>query len=105
MRRESKVLLGRHNFTAFQATEKRQRNPRRTIKRIKISKDKDLLLIDIQADSFLYNMVRSIAGTLLEIGRGRFSAGSMQKILKSQNRKLAGPTLPAKGLCLLKVRY
>jgi tRNA pseudouridine38-40 synthase len=105
MRREAKVLLGRHNFTSFQATETRQRNPLRTIKLIKISKDKDLLHIDIQADSFLYNMVRNIVGTLLEIGRGKFTKGSMIKILKSRNRKLAGPTVPAKGLCLLRVKY
>ena len=105
MRREARVLLGRHNFTSFQASEIRQRNPLRTIKLIKITKDKDFLYIDIQADSFLYNMVRSIAGTLLEIGRGRFPPGSMKNILKARNRKLAGPTLPAKGLCLLKVKY
>jgi tRNA pseudouridine38-40 synthase len=105
MRREAKELLGRHNFTSFQATEERQRNPVRTIQSIKISKDKDLLYIDIQADSFLYNMVRSIAGTLLEIGRGRFPDGSMQKILQGRNRRLAGPTLPAKGLCLMRVKY
>jgi len=77
----------------------------RTIKSIKISKNKNLLQVDIEADSFLYNMVRNIAGTLLEIGRGRFPAGSMRKILKARNRKVAGPTLPAKGLCLIKVRY
>jgi tRNA pseudouridine38-40 synthase len=105
MRREAKVLLGRHNFASFQATDSRQRNPLRTIKSIKISKDKDLLHIDIQADSFLYNMVRNIVGTLLEIGRGKFAKGSMIKILKSRNRKLAGPTVPAKGLYLLKVKY
>ncbi|MFA4988028.1 MAG: tRNA pseudouridine(38-40) synthase TruA [Candidatus Omnitrophota bacterium] len=105
MRREAKVLLGKHDFTSFQASERRQRNPVRNIKRIRISKDKDLLHIDIEADSFLYNMVRNIAGTLLEIGRGRFPEGSMKKILESRNRRSAGPTLPAKGLCLLKVRY
>ena len=105
MRREAKVLLGRHNFTSFQATETRQRNPVRTIKLIKLSQDKDLLHIDIAADSFLYNMVRSIAGTFIEVGRGRFPEGSVKKILKAQNRRLAGPTLPAKGLYLVKVRY
>jgi len=98
-------LLGKHNFKSFQATEQRERNPVRTIKRIKISREKNLLRIDIEADSFLYNMVRNIAGTLLEIGRGRFPEGSMRKILESRNRSLAGPTLPAKGLCLMKVRY
>ncbi|MDD5281548.1 MAG: tRNA pseudouridine(38-40) synthase TruA [Candidatus Omnitrophica bacterium] len=105
MRKEAKVLLGRHNFKSFQAAELRYRNPMRTIKSIRIIKDKDLLHIDIEADSFLYNMVRNIAGTLLEIGRGRFLKGSMRKILEARNRKLAGPALPAKGLCLVKVRY
>jgi tRNA pseudouridine38-40 synthase len=105
MRREAKILGGRHNFKAFQATEARLRNPVKTIKRIKISKEKYFLHIDIEADSFLYNMVRNISGTLLEIGRGRFSEGSMRKILQSRNRKLAGPTLPAKGLCLVRVKY
>ncbi|MDD5108827.1 MAG: tRNA pseudouridine(38-40) synthase TruA [Candidatus Omnitrophica bacterium] len=105
MRSEANVLLGRHNFKSFQATELRQRNPIRTIKSIKIAKDKDFLYIDIEADSFLYNMVRNIAGTLLEIGRGRFSEGSMSKILKSRKRSCAGPTLPAKGLCLVRVKY
>jgi len=105
MRQEAKVLLGRHNFSSFQAAEIRQRNPLRTIKRVKISREKDLVHIDIQADSFLYNMVRSISGTLLEIGRGRFPKGSMEKILKARNRQLAGPTLPAKGLYLVKVKY
>ncbi len=105
MRREARLLIGRHNFKAFQATEIRQRNPLRTIKQIKIIKKNNFIDIDIQADSFLYNMVRSIVGTLLEIGRGRFPQGSMAKIMKSRNRKLVGPTLPAKGLCLVKVKY
>jgi len=105
MRGEAKFLLGRHNFQAFQTAEDRQRNSVRTIKRVKIIKDKDFLYIDIEADSFLYNMVRNIAGTLLEIGRGRFSKGSMRRILKSGDRAFAGPTLPAKGLCLVKVKY
>jgi len=105
MRREAKVLGGRHSFKAFQATDERFRNPVKTVKSIRILKEKDFLHIDIEADSFVYNMVRNIAGTLLEIGRGRFAKGSMLKILKSGNRRLAGPTLPAKGLCLVKVKY
>jgi len=105
MRKEAKVLVGKHNFKSFQATDNVKRNPMRTIKRIKITKNKNLLHFDIEADSFLYNMVRNIVGTLVEIGRGRFPKGSMQRILKSSNRRLAGPTLPAKGLCLIKVKY
>jgi len=105
MRSEAKVLLGKHNFKSFQASESRFRNPLRTVKRIEIKKKKDFLYIDIEADSFLYNMVRNISGTLLEIGRGRFPKGSMRKILNARDRKLAGPTLPPKGLCLMKVKY
>jgi tRNA pseudouridine38-40 synthase len=105
MRSEAKLLLGKHNFKVFQATDRQLKNPVRTIKSIKILKNKNFLYFDIQADSFLYNMIRSIVGTLLEIGRGRFPKGSMAKILGSKNRALAGPTLPAKGLCLVKVKY
>jgi len=105
MRREAKILLGRHNFKSFQAVDKEERGAVRTIKNLEITKDNDFINIDIEADGFLYNMVRNIVGTLIEIGRGKLPAGSMQKILLSRNRKLAGPTVPAKGLCLLKVRY
>jgi len=105
MRSEAKALLGRHNFKSFQAAELRRRNPVRTIKRVKITGNKGLLHIDIEADSFLYNMVRNISGTLIEIGRGRFPKGSMRKIIEARDRRLAGPALPAKGLCLVKVKY
>ena len=105
MRREAKALLGRHNFSSFQTVETRQANPIRKIEKIRISSKKGFLHIDIQGDGFLYNMVRSIAGTLLEIGRKRFKAGSMERILKQRDRRSAGPTLPAKGLYLVKVNY
>ncbi len=105
MRSEAKALLGRHNFKSFQATELRYRNPVRTIKRVKVVSNKGLLHIDIEADSFLYNMVRNISGTLIEVGRGRFPKGSMRKIIEARDRRLAGPALPAKGLCLVKVKY
>jgi len=105
MQRESKILLGRHNFSSFQASQAKERNPVKTIKKIRLIKDKGLIYIDIEADGFLYNMVRSIVGTLIEIGRLRFPEGSLKRILLSQDRKLAGPTVPAKGLCLIKVKY
>ena len=104
MRKEARVLLGKHSFKAFQATDTRERNPLKTVKAVKISKSGSLINIDIEGDGFLYNMVRNIVGTLLEIGRGKFAAGSMRKILVSGKRSLAGPTAPARGLCLLKVR-
>jgi len=105
MRRQAKDLLGKHNFKAFQATEFKEKNPIKTIKRLKVTKDGDNIYIDIEADGFLYNMVRNIVGTLLEIGRGKLKKGGLKEILYSCNRKSAGPKVPAKGLCLLKVNY
>jgi len=105
MRREAELLVGRHNFKSFQASDYYERNPIKTIKSLKINKKGDLIHIDFEADSFLYNMVRNIVGTLIEISRGRFKKGSMRKILLAKDRKLAGKNVPARGLCLLGVKY
>ncbi|MDD2655006.1 MAG: tRNA pseudouridine(38-40) synthase TruA [Candidatus Omnitrophica bacterium] len=105
MKREIRCLLGKHDFKAFQAADKKKKKSVRTIKNIKLSKKNDLIIFEIEADGFLFKMVRNIVGTLIEIGRGRFKKGSMKRILESKNRKLAGPTAPARGLCLLKVIY
>ncbi len=107
MRQETHCLLGRHNFGAFCASGSSVKDTIRTIKRLSIKKSHQLglIYIEIEADGFLYNMVRNIVGTLIEIGRGRFPKGSLKMILLSKNRKLAGPTAQAKGLCLLEVKY
>ncbi len=106
MRQEAKVLLGRHNFKSFQAADKINRSPLKTVKKINITKNKEgLINIDIEADGFAYNMVRNIVGTLIETGRKRFKKGDLKKILLARDRRLAGPTVPAKGLTLLKVNY
>ena len=125
MRKEARCLLGRHDFQSFCASGSGAKTTLRTIKRITIKKiahglclpagqagamdyglnDDSLITIDIEANGFLYNMVRNIVGTLLEIARGKFLPGSLRKILSARNRKLAGPTAPACGLCLLRVKY
>ncbi len=105
MRREAKVLLGRHDFKSFQAADKKERSSVRTIKKLTVKKKGDFIEIEMGADGFLYNMARNIVGTLIEIGRGRFKPGSMKKILKAKDRNLAGRTAPAKGLCLVEVKY
>jgi len=105
MRKDARALLGRHNFKSFQAADKKRRDTTRTIKNLKITRDKDSIYIDIEADGFLYNMVRNIVGTLIEIGRGKLPEGSTKKILLARNREFAGPTAPAQGLCLLEVKY
>lgn len=105
LRKEAKALLGRHDFSGFCASAGKKKNPLKKIKRISVKKQGHRVYIDIEADGFLYNMVRNIVGTLIEIGRGKFPKGSMKKILSIRDRRLAGPTAPARGLCLMRVKY
>lgn len=105
MRRASRVLVGSHNFSSFQARDKRERTPFRTIKSLRTYKENGEILIDIEANGFLYNMARNIVGTLIEVGRGKLKKGAVKEILQKKDRKFAGPTAPAKGLCLVKVKY
>jgi tRNA pseudouridine38-40 synthase len=105
MRRASRYLVGRRDFTSFRVTETRERDSMRTILHLEVRKSGPLVYIDIEADGFLHHMVRNIVGTLLEVGRGRFSPRQVQRIMRARDRRLAGPTVPAWGLCLMKVRY
>ncbi len=105
MRKEAKALLGRHNFSAFCASAGKLKNQVKTVEKITFSKRDDLITITIKANGFLYNMVRNIVGTLIEIGRGKLPRNSLKRILFSRDRRLAGPTASAKGLTLLKVNF
>jgi len=98
-------LLGKHDFSSFKAAHGSAKTSIRTIKHISVRKKGKMVIIDIEADGFLYNMVRAIVGTLVEIGRGRWKPAKMKKIVASKNRFLAGPTVSAKGLTLVRVRY
>ena len=105
MRAAARILVGRHDFKAFRAKDGREKNSIRTIKYIKIEKNDKLVYIYMEANGFLYNMARSIAGTLVEVGRGKFNAGRVKEILSKRDRRLSGPTMPAKGLCMARVTY
>ena len=107
MRKAAKFLVGRHDFKSFQAYDplRAERQTVRTIKKIIIKKQDDLIYVDITADGFLYKMVRNIVGTLLSIGSGQSPVNEMPKILKAKNRKAAKDTAPAEGLCLMAVKY
>lgn len=105
MEKEAEELTGKHDFKSFQASDKRERPSVRNISGIYIKKKGPSIDIQIEGDGFLYNMVRNIVGTLVEIGRGYLPEGSMKKILKNRDRTTAGPTAPSKGLFLVKVRY
>jgi tRNA pseudouridine38-40 synthase len=105
MKSEALCLMGRHDFKCFQTVDKIERQSKRFIKEIKVYKRNNYIYIEITANGFLYNMARSIAGTLIEIGRGRFGKGSMRRILASKKRASAGPVAPANGLTLINVSY
>ena len=107
MRKAAQHLIGRHDFKSFQAYDplRAERRTMRTIKKIVIKKEGDLIYMDVTADGFLYKMVRNIAGTLLAIGSGQLPLDEMPKILKAKNRESAWDTAPAEGLCLMKVKY
>ena len=105
MRRAARYLLGRHNFRSFQAVDKRERHPVRRILRLDIRKSGNLIYLDIEANGFLYRMARNIVGSLIEVGRGRLAPEDIKRILRAKNRIYAGPCAPAKGLCLMEVKY
>ena len=107
MRREAEVLVGKHDFKSFQAKDpsKKREDTVRTVKRLDIKKKDDVIHIDIEANGFLYKMVRNIVGTLVEIGSGQLPEGSIKSILTKKDRGAAGATAPANGLCLVEVFY
>jgi len=105
MRKASKHFLGIHDFRAFMSTGSSIKDTVRSIKKLEIVKKREFVFIFISADGFLYNMVRIIAGTLLDVGIGKKAPEDIPKIIESGDRSLAGLTLPAHGLCLKKVYY
>ncbi|NQS99499.1 MAG: tRNA pseudouridine(38-40) synthase TruA [Candidatus Omnitrophica bacterium] len=105
IRSAAQHLVGRHDLRSFQAVDKRLRPSVRTIKRLDVRRKENLIYLDIEADGFLYRMVRNIVGTLIEVGRGRLKPQDIKTILRAKNRAYAGPCAPAKGLCLVEVTY
>jgi len=105
MAQAAKALKGKKDFKSFQAADKKRRGSVRTVRELSIINKGDVIDIVIKADGFLYNMVRNIAGTLIEAGKGRLSANDVAKVLRARDRRTAGPTAPAHGLCLMKVEY
>ena len=105
MRKASAILIGSHDFSSFKRTDKKKKITVRELKSIRVMRRGDFIYIDVTANSFLYRMVRNIAGTLIEIGKGKLPPESIRKILEAKDRKSAGPTAPACGLCLRKIKY
>lgn len=105
MRNAAAKLEGEHDFKSFCATEIAVKTTIRTIYKIEIEERGTQLIIRVQGNGFLYNMVRIIVGTLLEVGMGRRSEEEMTFILETLDRRLAGPTAPARGLHLVAYEF
>lgn len=105
MNTAAQYLIGTHDFLAFCSNKHFKKSSVRTIFDISIIREGNELQISITADGFLYNMVRIIVGTLIEVGRGERPAEDIPNILASRARENAGFTVPPQGLCLMEVNY
>ena len=105
MSRAAEALKGRHDFHSFETEWPNRMSSVRTITHLSVNRFGDYLWMDVEADGFLYNMVRAIAGTLINVGRGYWPESKVAEILRAEDRTLAGPTAPAQGLFLVRVVY
>ena len=105
MREAAGHLIGTWDFSSFGCNAGGEDNPVRTVLGISIDKQEDYVTIEIEAVSFLYKMVRSIVGTLVDVGKGKVSASDVLRILRDRDRKRASATAPAHGLTLVQVDY
>lgn len=105
MREAAGYLVGEHDFKSFCSTASQAETTVRTIYELQVEREKEEIVIRVTGNGFLYNMVRIIAGTLMETGKGRWEPEYMREILKAKDRKAAGPTAPAHGLMLTDYKF
>lgn len=105
MREAAAYLIGEHDFAAFCSAGATVESTVRTINSLELIEEKEDLVIRVNGNGFLYNMVRIIAGTLINVGCGRMSPEECRQAVSGNDRGLAGPTAPAKGLCLIEINY
>lgn len=105
MAKAARSLVGTHDFTAFRGTLGKWANPKRTLHSVRVKREGKEVWLEFRGVSFLHQMVRILSGTLVYVGTGKIAAKDVKGILKSKDRKKAGPTLPPNGLFLVKVFY
>lgn len=105
MAEAAKMLVGEKDFKSFASAADQRESSVRTIFRCDVTGEDDWMYVDVEGDSFLYNMVRNIVGTLVEVGIGRWKPEKINEILEAKDRTAAGPIAPAAGLCLMHIKY
>lgn len=105
MKQAAAYLVGEHDFKSFCTVRTQAEETVRTVYRLDLDREDDLITLRISGSGFLYNMVRIIAGTLLKIGMGIWTPEHMEEILEARDRAAAGPTIPARGLTLVSLEY
>ena len=105
MKKAAKYFEGEHDFKAFKASGTSGKSSIRKIYKAEVLENNDRIYIELTGNGFLYNMVRIIVGTLVEVGIGKIEPKEIKEIIKSQKRENAGKTLPPQGLYLVKVEY
>lgn len=105
MQQAAQAFVGEHDFAAFCSAGAQVQTTVRTIYSLDVVSEGELIRIRVQGNGFLYNMVRIIAGTLLEVGKGRIDVSQISDIIASCDREQAGPTAPAQGLKLIEICY
>jgi tRNA pseudouridine38-40 synthase len=105
MHNAAQTLLGRHDFSSFRAASCQAKSPLRTLDRLDVARDGDLVSIIAEARSFLHHQVRNMVGTLILVGRGKWPPARVDQVLRATDRTQAGATAPPDGLFLTAVRY
>jgi tRNA pseudouridine38-40 synthase len=105
MRGAAALLLGRHDFSAFASSGSPRKSNVRHLRSLRLVARRERFALVAQADGFLYNMVRALAGTLIDVGRGKLAPRDVAAILEGRDRRRSGPTAPPQGLYLVSVQY
>lgn len=105
MHQAAQVLIGKHDFTTFRDTECQAKSPEKTLDVLNVTRDGENVNITTNARSFLHSQVRSMVGSLVWVGHGRWTASDMRKALEAKDRAACGPVAPPDGLYLVRVDY
>ena len=105
MKKAAGYIVGEHDFSAFRSAGSQARTSVRQVYRLDIETNSPHIFITIEANGFLYNMVRIITGTLLYVGKGKLATEDVRRFVQTGTREAAGPTVPPQGLSLIEVKY